>query len=280
MAIATEKGSHRFEWKHRKADGSFFEAEVTLSIVELERRLVMYCVWRDLTLPKQADAELKKREAQFLALSTMSSDWFWSQGKEFRFTEFSGAFANDFTPPSNTIGKTRWELSVVLTPDQWAAHRAILNANLPFRNFEYPITGDDGEMRWYSINGDPLFDDADQFIGYHGTGRNITEYKDALNQIQSLAFSDPLTGLPNRRLLIDRLKHALASANRHQRKGALLLIDLDDFKIINDTLGHDQGDLLLQQVASRLLACVRQSDTVARLGGDEFIRPAGRLEPR
>jgi diguanylate cyclase (GGDEF)-like protein len=147
----------------------------------------------------------------------------------------------------------------------------MLQAHLPFRNFEYPITSENGEGRWYSVNGDPLFDATGRFTGYHGTGRNITAYKDALNQIQSLAFSDPLTGLPNRRLLIDRLKHALAAANRHQRKGALLLIDLDDFKIINDTLGHDQGDLLLQQVASRLQACVRQSDTVARLGGDEFI---------
>ena len=271
LAITKREGTHRFEWKHRKSDGTCFDAEVTLSIVELEDHPVIYCVWRDLTEMKLAQADLKHRESQFLALSTMSSDWFWSQDDQFRFTEFSGAFANDFTPPANTIGKTRWELNVVLPPEKWAAHRAMLHAHLPFRNFEYPITGDDGEGRWYSINGDPFFDTTGRFAGYHGTGRNITAYKDALGQIQSLAFSDPLTGLPNRRLLMDRLKHALAAANRHQRKGALLLIDLDNFKIINDTLGHDQGDLLLQQVASRLQSCVRQSDTVARLGGDEFI---------
>ncbi|MDD2881435.1 MAG: EAL domain-containing protein [Rhodoferax sp.] len=398
MAIVREKGAHRFEWKHLKADGTSFDAEVTASIVELESHPVIYCVWRDLTAIKQAEADLQKREKQFLALSTMSSDWFWSQDEAFRFTEFSGAFANDFTPPANTLGKTRWELNVELTPEQWAAHRAILNAHLPFRNMEYPITGDDGEVRWYSINGDPRFDETGRFTGYHGTGRNISQRKQleltlitsdarmrylvqaipdlvwlkdsegiflscnpmfgrlydakeadiigktdydfvdkeladvfrahdrsamaagvpsvneewltfaddghrglfetiktpmldeegsligvlgiardittrkaAEDQIQSLAFSDPLTGLPNRRLLIDRLKHALAATTRHQRQGALLLIDLDDFKTLNDTLGHDQGDLLLQQVASRLRACVRQSDTVARLGGDEFV---------
>jgi diguanylate cyclase (GGDEF)-like protein/PAS domain S-box-containing protein len=271
IALAWSEGTHRFEWKHCKADGSCFDAEVTLTRLDIDGRPVIYCVWRDLTSTKQAEADLKKSEAQLLSLSTMSSDWFWSQDEQFRFTEFSGSFANDFTPPANTIGKKRWELNVVLTPQQWESHRATLNAHLPFRNFEYPITGDEGEVRWYVINGDPRFDDTGRFIGYHGTGRNITAYKDALSQIQSLAFSDSLTGLPNRRLLIDRLKQALAAASRHQRQGALMLIDLDDFKIINDTLGHDQGDLLLQQVAKRLQACVRQSDTVARLGGDEFI---------
>ncbi len=271
MAIAKERGAHRFEWKHLKADGTSFDAEVTLSIVELEGRQVIYCVWRDLTEIKRAEADIKNRERQFLALSTMSSDWFWNQDEAFRFTDFYGAFASDFTPPAGSLGKTRWELNVNLTPEQWAAHRAALDAHLPFRNLVYPITGEDGELRWYSINGDPRFDEHGRFIGYHGTGKNVTEQKVAEDQIQRLAFSDPLTGLPNRRLLIDRLNQALAVANRHQRKGALLLIDLDDFKNINDTLGHDQGDRLLQQVAICLQSCVRQSDTVARLGGDEFI---------
>ena len=270
-AIAFSDGAHRFEWKYCRADGTCFDGEITLTRMELEDRPVIYCVCRALTTTRQAEAELRKSQAQLLSLSTMSSDWFWSQDEHFRFTEFSGAFANDFTPPANTIGKTRWELNVNLTPQQWESHRAILNAHLPFRNFEYPITGDEGELRWYVINGDPRFDETGRFIGYHGTGRNITAYKDALNQIQSLAFSDSLTGLPNRRLLLDRLKQAVAAASRHRRQGALMLIDLDDFKIINDTLGHDQGDLLLQQVAKRLQDCVRQCDTVARLGGDEFI---------
>ena len=271
MEIAKEQGAHRFEWIHSKADGTNFEAEVTLSIVELGSTQLIYCVWRDVTAIKRAEADLQERERQFLALSTMSSDWFWNQDEQFRFSGFYGAFASDFTPPAGSLGKTRWELNVALTPEQWAEHRATLNAHLPFRNLEYPITGDDGEVRWYSINGDPRFDATGRFIGYHGTGKNITERKAAEDRIQSLAFSDSLTGLPNRRLLIERLKHALGAATRHQRQGALLLIDLDDFKTLNDTLGHDQGDLLLQQVAIRLRACVRQTDTVARLGGDEFI---------
>jgi diguanylate cyclase (GGDEF)-like protein/PAS domain S-box-containing protein len=100
---------------------------------------------------------------------------------------------------------------------------------------------------------------------------DITARKAAEDEIAMLAFYDPLTELPNRRLLLDRLQLAQASSTRSARHGALLFIDLDNFKTLNDTLGHDMGDLLLQQVAQRLSSCIREDDTVARLGGDEFV---------
>jgi diguanylate cyclase (GGDEF)-like protein/PAS domain S-box-containing protein len=100
---------------------------------------------------------------------------------------------------------------------------------------------------------------------------DITQRKAAEHEIQRLAFYDALTRLPNRLLLLERLQHALAISARSGKMGALLFIDLDNFKTLNDTLGHDKGDLLLKQVALRLTACVRESDTVARLGGDEFV---------
>jgi len=106
---------------------------------------------------------------------------------------------------------------------------------------------------------------------YVGIHVDITERKAAENEIQLLAYYDLLTRLPNRRLLMDRLQQAIASGARTGRKGALLLIDLDNFKTLNDTLGHQVGDQLLQQIAQRLEACVRDGDTVARLGGDEFV---------
>ena len=101
--------------------------------------------------------------------------------------------------------------------------------------------------------------------------RDITERKQAEQRIQSMAFTDALTDLPNRRMLMVRMQQAMATSERHQHLGALLLIDLDDFKALNDTLGHHQGDRMLEQVAKRLSACVREGDTVARLGGDEFV---------
>jgi len=106
---------------------------------------------------------------------------------------------------------------------------------------------------------------------YVGTHTDITTRKAAEDEIKHLAFYDPLTRLPNRRLLMDRLQHALSTSSRIEREGALMFIDLDNFKTLNDTLGHDAGDMLLQQVAQRLSTCVREGDTVARQGGDEFV---------
>jgi diguanylate cyclase (GGDEF)-like protein/PAS domain S-box-containing protein len=109
--------------------------------------------------------------------------------------------------------------------------------------------------------------------------RDITERKHAEREISNLAFYDPLTDLPNRRLLEDQLHHAVAASVRQETHGALLFIDLDNFKTLNDTLGHHIGDLLLQEVARRLLDCVRESDTVARFAGDEFVVILENLDP-
>jgi len=129
----------------------------------------------------------------------------------------------------------------------------------------------DGEVypEWLTITA--VRDGAALVTHYVAIFSDITARKTAENEIQNLAFFDPLTRLPNRRLLMDRLKQALVASYRHQRQGALLFVDLDDFRTLNDTLGYPKGDLLLQQVARNLLSCVHEGDTVARLGGDEFL---------
>jgi len=123
--------------------------------------------------------------------------------------------------------------------------------------------------KWLSISA--VKGDDGAVTHYVGSHIDITERKAAEEKVQHMAFYDYLTNLPNRRLLLDRLQHALASGTRSGRQGALLFIDLDNFKTLNDTHGHVLGDLLLQQVAERLILCVREGDTVARMGGDEFV---------
>jgi diguanylate cyclase (GGDEF)-like protein/PAS domain S-box-containing protein len=123
--------------------------------------------------------------------------------------------------------------------------------------------------KWLTISA--VKGDGGAVTHYVGTHIDITERKQAEDKIKELAFFDQLTGLPNRTLLLDRLKQAMTASSRNDSHGALLFIDLDNFKTLNDTLGHDMGDLLLKQVAERLATCVRQGDTVARLGGDEFV---------
>lgn len=116
-------------------------------------------------------------------------------------------------------------------------------------------------------------------LNYVSTITDFTMSKEAADEIRNLAFYDPLTTLPNRRLLMDRLAQALAASKRNGRKGALLIIDMDNFKALNDTLGHDAGDLLLQQAAQRLLTAIREGDTIARFGGDEFVAILEGLSP-
>ena len=128
-----------------------------------------------------------------------------------------------------------------------------------------------GEMYPEWLNISAVKDEDGVATHYVGIFTDISQRKAVEEQIEALSFFDPLTRLPNRRLLIDRLAQALHTGTRHSRKSALLFVDLDNFKTLNDTVGHHQGDMLLAQVAQRLKTCVRDGDTVARLGSDEFV---------
>lgn len=126
-------------------------------------------------------------------------------------------------------------------------------------------------LTWFELSIAKKAGDDRQNPRFIAISRNVTERKLAAEKIQHLAFYDSLTGLPNRRLLLDRLNHALSSSARSGRSGAILFLDLDNFKTLNDTLGHSIGDQLLQEVGKRLTECLREGDTVARLGGDEYV---------
>jgi diguanylate cyclase (GGDEF)-like protein/PAS domain S-box-containing protein len=153
---------------------------------------------------------------------------------------------------------------------QGSAARAIRNGETRL-NEEIDIHCVDGAHKIILNSAVPIRDQDGRIAGAVVLNQDITERKTAEERIEQLAFYDALTGLPNRRLLLDRLQQVQAAVRRNACHGALLFIDLDHFKDLNDSLGHDVGDQLLQQVARRLLDCVRASDTVARLGGDEFV---------
>ncbi|MFB3134982.1 MAG: diguanylate cyclase domain-containing protein, partial [Rhodospirillales bacterium] len=129
----------------------------------------------------------------------------------------------------------------------------------------------EGGLRTYLTVKFPIRDAAGEIVAVGAIGTDVTESKKAEERIRHLATHDVLTGLPNRALGMDRLSQALAMARRNVAMTALVFVDLDGFKGINDTHGHEAGDRVLKEVAGRLSSCVRETDTVARFGGDEFL---------
>jgi diguanylate cyclase (GGDEF)-like protein/PAS domain S-box-containing protein len=222
---------------------------------------------------KKAEEVTRESEERFRSLTQLSTDMYWEQDEQFRFTAMSGtgsARVNLKTFPA--IGKKRWEQHYVnMTADQWAEHIALLEAHKEFRDMELCRLDESGKKIWISISGEPVFDPAGAFKGYRGVGKDITERKLDEEHIHYLANHDSLTSLPNRGMFGDVLRLAIQNGRRYNRGFAVLFIDLDRFKNINDTLGHDAGDKLLQEMSKRLTQTMRESDVVARLGGDEFV---------
>jgi diguanylate cyclase (GGDEF)-like protein/PAS domain S-box-containing protein len=167
------------------------------------------------------------------------------------------------------IGHTSLELGLWEDPRDRQKYIETLHRDLKCVNLETVFRKKNGQRVCGLISG--AFVDIDEVKCVLSVMRDITERKIAEEKINVLAFFDQLTGLPNRTLLLDRLKQAMTASSRSGQYGALLLVDLDNFKTLNDTQGHDAGDLLLKQVAQRLTTTVRADDTVARLGGDEFV---------
>uniref|UniRef100_UPI00258F73A2 putative bifunctional diguanylate cyclase/phosphodiesterase n=1 Tax=uncultured Massilia sp. TaxID=169973 RepID=UPI00258F73A2 len=240
----------------------------TADLRRTNRRLV-----EDVAARERAERALQQSEQRFRQLVSMSSDWYWEQDRELRFTMVTGGFTEKAgIAVEGLIGKTRWEfVPSLLDSDSGRAHIAQVRAQEPFANLEYRTVDEHGDTRWFCVNGQPVFDDAGQLTGYRGTGSDITERKLTEQRVHHVAQHDALTGLPNRSLLQDRLSQAIAYANRNGRPIWVMLIDLDRFKYVNDSMGHKAGDVLLMTVAARLSSSLRDTDTVARLSGDEFV---------
>jgi diguanylate cyclase (GGDEF)-like protein/PAS domain S-box-containing protein len=267
FALVQTNGLHRFEWTHTKADGTDFVAEVTLSTIQLSDRQVIYCIWRDITERKVAE------ESQRIAAATFESQ--------------QGTFITDANKVILQVNKAFTKVTGYTAQEAVGQTPGLLKSGRQNASF-YAAMWDSihrtgtwqGEIWNRRKNGtvypehlsiSSVKDDAGLLTHYVGAFSDLTSYKAAEEQIDDLAHTDLLTGLSNRRKLIIRLQQAIVAGEDHQHRCALLMLDLDNFKSLNDAIGHAQGDEVLQRVAKRLSAATRDGDTVARLGGDEFV---------
>lgn len=223
-------------------------------------------------LRAQVQQQLAESEKRFRCLTALSSDWYWEQDAAYRFIRFEGCGVgrSGAAMAPAMIGARQWEISgLVPGSSDWDDHRATLERREPFRDFEF-VYRDGDEMVHVSANGDPIHGADGQFTGYRGTARDITVHRQAAQRIQYLSTHDELTGLPNRAALRQLVNQAAELAKRYERRFAVLLLNVDRFQRMNDSLGRDGGDALLREVALRLQKNLRASDVVARLDGDEF----------
>ncbi len=272
--IAGKISGFNREKRFLKRDGAAKWLDLSISLVRgsLDQPKYFVAMIIDINERKRVEQALNESEERFRGLTELSSDSIWEQDEHFRYILRTGKAWAGGMAAENFLGKTRWELPIIGVSDaQWAEHKALHEARRPFKDWEYRYRGEDGDIRWYSVSGIPIFDSHGAFKGYRGIGRDITEKKRYEEELEQQANHDSLTGLANRLLLNDRLEHAIALAERHDKTVAVIFVDLDHFKNINDSLGHAVGDQLLKAVAEKIGACVRDVDTIARPGGDEFV---------
>jgi diguanylate cyclase (GGDEF)-like protein/PAS domain S-box-containing protein len=227
---------------------------------------------QDITSRRGAEDLIRESEQHFRTLANGGSLLIWTSGLDKLCNYFNEPWLHFTGRSLEQEGGEGWMLGV--HPDDVDRRNQVyikaFEQREPF-SMDYRLRHADGEYRWIRDDGNPRSDSQGVFLGYIGFCMDITERKASAEQIEHLAFYDLLTELPNRRLMFDRLGQALNNSARRHRHGAVLMIDLDNFKSLNDTLGHPVGDQLLIEVALRLQACIRAGDTVARLGGDEFV---------
>jgi diguanylate cyclase (GGDEF)-like protein/PAS domain S-box-containing protein len=265
VQLIIEQGYDRFETQHRHRDGHLIDIEVLTSYIAETKCLIAFL--RDVTERKRTEEAMRIAAVTFAtqeAIVITGPDTTILRVNQ-AFEELSGFSAEE------VIGKTPRVLKSG-RHDQ-AFYQAMWSELLDTGKWSGEIWDrrKNGEFYPKFMTITAVYDDRHQVTHYVGVSLDISQDKETEQKILELAFYDSLTKLPNRRLLLDRLQHAMAASERNGRRGALMFLDLDHFKVVNDTQGHAIGDLLLIEVARRLESCVREGDSVARLGGDEFV---------
>lgn len=259
----------------------FYLAGILLTIVSAVA-LYIYrinrCLAQALVSSKNDHELLRVSEERHRLLADNATDVIWMMNLDGRFTYVSPSVKKlrGYTSEEvmqQTLEQALTATSIPIAQKALGESIAAMAAGKPFVEFQGELEQPckDGSTVWTDVTTSGMQNAAGQFIGILGVTRNITKRKEMEDQVRQLAFYDPLTKLANRRLLNDRLSLAMASSKRNACYGALMFLDLDNFKPLNDKYGHVVGDMLLIDVADRLKKCVRETDTVARFGGDEFV---------
>ena len=263
------------EREYRREDGSVVDVEVSGGVISYGGGEVICSVVRDVTERKRAEKELRQSEANLASAQRIANlgNWLWDSrtGELLWSDETYRIFGLTPREPNPVTFEMFW--NAVHPDDRKFLDRTIRAALRKGEDYEivYRLTRPDGEVRFVSEQAEIVPDDTGRLVRLFGTVHDVTERKVLEDQLAYQAFHDPLTGLPNRALLTDRLEHALARARRRGGSVAVLFLDLDRFKVVNDSLGHEVGDELLEAVGRRLKRCLRPEDTAARIGGDEFV---------
>ena len=223
----------------------------------------------NVTEQRRAERAANQSELRFRMLFQGNLAGVYRTTLEGKILDCNDSFARIFGYDSRdeVLGLSAWDF--YLTPEDRRTSLARLAERRSLTNYEQCLRRKDGSHVWILENGNLIESEGKPSV-IEGTVVDITERKRAEEQVKHLAFHDALTGLPNRLLFSDRLRVAMVHANRYREKLAVLFLDIDRFKVINDSLGHSIGDELLRRVAERVGGCIRQEDTIARLGGDEF----------
>lgn len=273
MQIAFSCGYHRFEWEHKKKDGTLIPVEVSLTRIPFEGRQALFCIWRDITEVKLIQQALHEKTLYLDGILSASERVaiIATDARE-RIQYYNPTSEKLFgLPPQSALGMSLRELQQTQGIEEinnaFGLAQALEQGEY---RFTMEIPRSDG-TQFVDARISPVFSGKNDFVGYMLMCEDVTEQHRAAELIEYQASYDALTDLPNRRLFMDRLTQSLASVKRHGHQGAVLFLDLDNFKHINDSLGHPIGDELLRQVAKRIRGTLREEDTVARLGGDEFV---------
>ncbi|HVC17891.1 MAG TPA: EAL domain-containing protein [Rhodanobacter sp.] len=255
-------------------DGRRFQAMVTNVPIVVDGRIVgVYGIAKDITERKRAEEHLRATRERMQMASQMARLGGWEISVQGDRVSWSDEVCAIFELPPGTLPCKGGGLRRYAPEYRERAHAlfdACVRDGTPFDE-ELQIVAAHGRRVWVRSIGQAVRDESGAVVRVQGVLQDITSRKIDEQKIQHLAFYDPLTGLPNRQLLLDRLQQALTSHARSGKCGALLFIDMDNFKALNDTLGHAKGDQQLIEVARRLGSLIRNNDTVARLGGDEFV---------